>query len=130
MNNPDALWKDLLLYRLNLMLHSNQALAFFRRTQILSRHKKLHKQNNEFFFKHLINAWLHFTNNRFPLPKEILNQPIFSKNSQTKLKFSSSNPNFCDLPLKTITVNCTTIRDLCRLFQLVYFYLHCHNLYA
>ena len=44
-------WKDLILYRLNLILNSNQGLALLRQTQILrsTRHKKLQKQNNEIF---------------------------------------------------------------------------------
>ena len=66
----NALWKDLMLYWLNidLILNSNQGLALFRQKQILryNRHKNLQKQNNEDFFIQLLNAWLHFTNNKFP----------------------------------------------------------------
>ena len=35
LNPTDALWRDLMLYRFNLILNSNQCLAFFRRKQIL-----------------------------------------------------------------------------------------------
>ena len=41
MNNTDALWKDIPLYSLNLMVNLNQALALFRQTPFLSRHKKI-----------------------------------------------------------------------------------------
>ena len=34
-SSHDALWKDLMLYRLNLNLKSNQGLALFRQNQIL-----------------------------------------------------------------------------------------------
>ena len=77
-----ALWKDLMLYRLNLILNSNQGLALFRQNQILcsTRHKNLQNHNNEDFFIQLLDAWLHFTNNTFPTPtsiEEILDQPLF-----------------------------------------------------
>ena len=66
----NALWKDLMLYWLNidLILKSNQVLDLFRQKQIIrySRHKNWKKQNNEDFFIQLLNAWLHFTNNKFP----------------------------------------------------------------
>ena len=84
MNDPNALWKDLLPYRSNLMLNSNQGLALFRQTQIISRHKYLHKHNNEIFLKYLNNALLHFTNNKFPLPKEILTTLVFKSSNQTQ----------------------------------------------
>ena len=59
-----------MLHRLNidLILNSNQVLALFRQKQNLwyNRHKNLQQQNNEDFFIQLLNAWLHFTNNKFP----------------------------------------------------------------
>ena len=110
-----------MLYRLNLVLNSNQGLALFRQKQIFSsnRHKNLIKQNNEDFFIQLINGWLHFTNNNFPTStymEEILDQPIFS-NPHTKLDFNSENPYFyCILP-RNISEKFIIIRDLCRFLQ-------------
>ena len=53
-----------------------------------------------------------YENDKFPLIKKILNKP------QTKLNFSSSNPNnFYILITNTITDKCTLVRDLCKLFQ-------------
>ena len=49
MNGHNALWKDILPYQLNLIIHSNQGLVLFRKTQTLSRHKNLNKHNNKFF---------------------------------------------------------------------------------
>ena len=77
-----ALWKDLILYRLNLILNSNQGLASFRQNQILRsiRHKNLQNYNNEDFFLQHLKAWLFFTKNNFPSPRsieEILGQPCF-----------------------------------------------------
>ena len=71
-----------MLYRLNLILNTNQGPAFFRQNQILRsiRHKNLQNYNNEDFFLQLLNAWLLFTNNNFPPPRsieEILDQPYF-----------------------------------------------------
>ena len=85
LNPTNALWKDLMLYRLNLILSSNQGLALLRQKQILrsNRHKNLQRQNNEDFFIQLLNAWLHFTNNNFHTPApidEILDQPKFLTN--------------------------------------------------
>ena len=58
LNPTNGLCKDLMLYRLNLILNSNQWLALFRQKQILrsSRHKNVQKQNNEDFFSQLLNA--------------------------------------------------------------------------
>ena len=54
LNPTNALWKDLMLYSLNidLILNSSQGLAIFRQKQILryNRYKNLQKQNNEDFF--------------------------------------------------------------------------------
>ena len=69
------------------------------------------------FFKHLINAFVVFYEiNTFSLTKELLNQPIFEP--QTKLNFSSSNPNnFYVLTSNTITDKYTLVRDFRKLFQ-------------
>ena len=77
----NALWKDLMLLRLNSILNSNYGLALFRQNQILRplSHRNFQKYNNEDFFIQLLNAWLHFTNNDFPTPtsiEEILDQPM------------------------------------------------------
>ena len=121
LNLNNALWKDLMLYRLNLILNSNQGLALFRQKQILSsnRNKNVQKQNNEDFFIQLLNVWLHFTDNNFPNPtsiKEILNQPIFL-NPHTKLDFISDNPHFHCIPPRNILDKFAIIRDLCRFLQ-------------
>ena len=111
LNPTNGLWKDLMLYRLNvdLILNSNQVLALFRQKQILSYNidKSLQKQNNEDFFIRLLNAWLHFTNNKFlaPMPiEEILDQPIHL-NPYTKLKLSPDNQCFYCIPPKNISAN-------------------------
>ena len=111
LNPTNSLWKDLMLYWLNidLILNSNQGLALFRQKQILryNWHKNLQKQNNGDFFIQLLNAWLHFTNNKFPAPmsiEEILHQPV-QLNSYTKLDFSSNNSCFYCIPSKNISDN-------------------------
>ena len=38
--------------------------------------QKFAQKQRLFFSKHLINAWLNFTNNEFPLIKDIFNWPI------------------------------------------------------
>ena len=120
-NSKNALWKDLMLYwwNINLILNSNQVLALFRQKQILryNRHKNLQKQNNEDFFIQLLNAWLHFTNNKFPAPmsiEEILHQPIHLS-TYTKLDFSSNKPCFIVSDPKIFQT--TIIRNLCRFLQ-------------
>ena len=62
-----------MLYQLNIILNYNQDLPLFRQKQILrsSSHKHLQKQNNEDFFIQLLNTWLHFTNNNFPVPTSV-----------------------------------------------------------
>ena len=59
-------------------------MALFRQKQILrsTSLKHLQKQNDEDFFIQLLNAWLHFTDNNFPVSKsvkEIPNQNHFFK---------------------------------------------------
>ena len=56
LNPTNALWKDLMQYRLNLILNPNQAL--FRWKEILrsNRHENLQKGNTEDFFMQLVNA--------------------------------------------------------------------------
>ena len=59
----------------------------------------------------LLNAWLHFTNNKFPTRasiEEILDQPIFL-NSHTKLDFSSNKPYFYCFPPTNISDKFTII---------------------
>ena len=94
-NSNNALWKNLMLYRLNLNLKSNQGLALFRQNQILrsTRHSNLQNNNNEDFFIQMLNVWLHFTNNTFPpltSIEEILDQPLFL-NPHTKVPYNSDN---------------------------------------
>ena len=96
-----------------------KGLALFRQTQTLNICTKM----TAMFFRHLINAWLHFMkiiirhNNKFPLTNEIL-KSIFFFQPQTNLKFISSNPNnFYILTSNTITDKCTSVRGLCKLFQ-------------
>ena len=57
-----------MLYQMYLILNHIQDLALFKQDQILrsSGPIYLQKQNNEDFFIHLLNAWLHHTNNNFP----------------------------------------------------------------
>ena len=117
----NALWKDLMLYRLNLILNSNQGLALFRQNQIFRsiRHKNLQNHNNEDFFLQILNAWLFFTNNNFPTPKsieEIIDQPL-CLNPRTKLDFNSDNPYFYCIPPKNISDKFTIIRNICRFLQ-------------
>ena len=52
LSSNDAIWKHLMLYRLNLKLKLNQGLALFRQNQILrsTRHRNLQNNNNEKFF--------------------------------------------------------------------------------
>ena len=111
LNLTNALWNDLMLYRLNIdiILNSNQILAILRQKQFLryNRHKNFQKQSNEDFFSQLLNAWLHFTNNKLPAPmliEEILDQPIHL-NPYTKLEFSSDNPSFYCIASKNISGN-------------------------
>ena len=98
LNPTNALWKDLILFRLNLILNTNQSIALFRQAHILrsTRHKNLQKQNNEDVFRQLLNTWLHFTSNKFPTSthiEETLDQPIFL-NSLTKLHILLQQPIF------------------------------------
>ena len=73
-----------MLYRLNLILNSNQSLALFKQKQILrsNRHENFQSQNSEDVFIQLLNGWLHFTNKKLPPPmsiEEVLDQPMFFK---------------------------------------------------
>ena len=117
LNFNNALWKNLMLYRLNLNLKSSQGLALFRQNEILrsTRHSNLQNNNNEDFFIQLLNAWLHFTNNTFRPPisiiEEILDQSLFL-NPHTKLHYNSDNSYFYCLPPQNISDKFTTIRDI------------------
>ena len=69
LNPTNALWKDLMLHWLKLILNSDQDLAFFLTKTDSYRsisHKKLQKQNNEDFSIQLLYAWLNVTDNNFP----------------------------------------------------------------
>ena len=110
-----------MLYRLKLILNSNQGLPLFRQNQILRsiRHKNLQNHNNEDFFLHILNAWLFFTNNNFPTPKsidEIIDQPLFL-NPHTQLDFNSDNAYFYCISPNNISDKFTIIRDICRFLQ-------------
>ena len=52
LNPTNAVWKDLILHRLTLILDSNQGLALFRQTQILrsTRHRKLKNKTKMIFY--------------------------------------------------------------------------------
>ena len=58
LNPTNALWKDLIQHQLNLILNSNQVLAYLdkQRSLILLDTKNLQKQSNEDFFVPLLNA--------------------------------------------------------------------------
>ena len=86
-DKKNVLWKNLMLYRLHLILDSYEGLALFRQKQILrsNRHKDLQKQYKEYFFIQFLSAWLHFTNDNFPTPtfvEEILDQSMFLTDTQ------------------------------------------------
>ena len=121
LNSAFAFWIDLMVYWLNLILKSNQGLALVRQKQILrsNRYEILGIQNNEDFSIQLLNAWLHFTNNNFPIApsiEEILDHPIFL-NPHTKLEFSSDKAYFYCIPPRNISDKFTIIKDLCRFLQ-------------
>ena len=70
LNSTNVLWKDLMLYRLKLILNSDQGRTLFRQKWILrsTSHINLQKQNNEDFFIQLLYVWLHLTNKKFFAP--------------------------------------------------------------
>ena len=76
MNDPNALWKDLVPYQLNLMLNSNQGLVSFRQTLTLSRQKNWINNWNFLDIWLMLGLVAFYENNKFPL-KEMINQPIF-----------------------------------------------------
>ena len=121
LNPTNALWKELMLYRLNLILNSKRGLVLFRQKQILSSNRTRICKNRtmEIFFIQLLNAWLHFTNNDFPIPtstEKILDQPIFL-NQYIKLNFSCDNPHFYCIPPRNVSGKFIVIRGLCRFLQ-------------
>ena len=73
LNPTSALWKDLTLCRMNLILNYNQDIFLFRQKQILryNVHQNLQKENNKYLFIQLLNTWLHFIINNFPTPTSI-----------------------------------------------------------
>ena len=113
-----TLWRNLLLYQLNLVRNYKQGLALFTQKQMLrsTTRKHLQKQNYEDFFIQLLNTWLHFTNNNFfahTSVKEILDQTyIFKCTVQTDNLFSiASHPGIFQTNLLLF------ITDLCRCLQ-------------
>ena len=77
----------------------------------------MQKQNNEGFFIQLLNAWLHFTNDKFPATmsiEKIIYRPIHL-NRYTKLDFSSNNPCFIASHQKLFQT--AIIRGPCRFLQ-------------
>ena len=126
--NPiNALWKDLILHQLTLILNFNQDLALSRQIQILmsNRHKIFKNRTRKISFIKLLNAWLHLINNIIPKAtslEEIIDQLIFSK-PHTKLDFKSDNLHFYCVPPRTISDKFTLIRKLCRYLQpgLIYY---------
>ena len=91
LNTTNALWKYLMLYRLNLLLNSNQDLARFKKNKFSAlidtkictiRIMKIS------LFSYLV---LYFSNNNIPAPtstEEFLDQPIFFKSTyQIRLQF-------------------------------------------
>ena len=72
-----------------------------------------------YFFTKLSNAWLHFTNNKFPtltFIEEILDQLVFLS-PHTNLDFSSDNSNFCCISPMNTSDKFTITGDLCRFLQ-------------
>ena len=121
LNPTNVFSKDLMLYRLNLILNSKRDLVLFRQTQIFrsTKHKNLQKLISEIFLMQLLNPCLHFTNIKFTIPvniDEILEQPIIL-NLHTKLNIISNNPYFYSIPLRNIADKFTMIRDVCRFSQ-------------
>ena len=99
------------MYWLNLILNSNQDVAFVRQKEILrsNRHKNLQKQSNEDFFVQLLNAWIYLAKNNLPTltsAEEILEQPIFL-NPHTSMDFSSGKSYFYCFPPRNISDNFT-----------------------
>ena len=91
LNTTNALWKYLMLYRLNLLLNSNQDLAHIKKNKFSAlidtkictiRIMKIS------LFSYLV---LYFNNNNIPAPtstEEFLDQPIFLKSTyQIRLQF-------------------------------------------
>ena len=99
-------------------LYSCLILAYISPTTNLLSPSILKKFLNSPSFKiHTLN--LHFTNNKFAIPKnieEILEYPIFL-NSYTELNFIPNNPYFYGIPTKNITDKFTIIRDLRQFLQ-------------
>ena len=107
-----------MLYLLNLILNFSQNLALFRQKRILRSTRNSQKQSN-FLLNHLINSWLHFTNNKSSTPtctEEIFDQSIFL-NPNTKLNFRSNNSYFHCVPPKIISKKFNLIKDLGRSLQ-------------
>ena len=87
-NPTNALWKNVMLYWLKLILNSDQDLAFSwqKHSYRSTSHKNLQNQNNENFFIQLLYAWLHRTNNNIP-PSYL----IYRRNSCPTHSFKSKH---------------------------------------
>ena len=74
-------------------------------------------------FIQALNPCLHFTKNKFTIPKhieEILEQTIFL-NPHTKLNFSSNNPYFYSMPTKILQINLAQLRISINFFNQLLF---------
>ena len=97
-----------MLHRLKLIVNSNEGLAYFDIDRSLSLlDKKTYRKNNKYFLIQLLNAWLHFTNNKFPTPAHIVENRgrLIYLNPHTNLKFSSNFSYFYSIALKEIIDN-------------------------
>ena len=95
-------------YRLKLIVSSKQGLEYFDIDRFLILLSiKTYRKNNEYFLIQLLNAWLHFTNDKFPTPTHIaenLGQFIYL-NLHTNLKLSSNISYFYSIAFKEIIEN-------------------------
>ena len=115
LNPTNALWRDLMLYWLNLILNPNQGLVPFRQTQIFrsTRHKNLRKLNNDtFLYSGLILALISPITNLLSLRIWKSLEPSINLHPHTKLNISSNNPYFYSIPPKKIKEKFTINRDL------------------
>ena len=118
LNPTNALWKNLTLYQLNLVLNYNQSLALFKEKQILwsTSHKHLQKQKNEDLLIKLLNALAKFYQ-QLPCPSYFYKRNfwriyICKSTVQTdSLFFIASHPGMFQINLLLF------IRDLCRCLQ-------------
>ena len=95
-------------YRLKLIVSSKQGLEYFDIDRFLILLSiKTYRKNNEYFLIQLLNAWLHFTNDKFPTPTHIaenLGQFIYL-NLHTNLKLNSNISYLYSIAFKEIIEN-------------------------